>query len=140
MLRYVPTRAHAHTRTRAHAFTRRTSGREMNNGRVGRPVARDFGYRNEWRFINIIIIERVCTELTCERTQSRTVCFIIIAYDRFIRLTLPNGRRRPNDRWTAIRRAASINPLPVSPPPPMPPSRRLPGAHSHLLNSAPQPA
>lgn len=70
---------------------------------VGRPVARDFSYRNEWRFINIIIERvRACVRINLllpslsrmytVHTHTHAHTFIIV-YDRFIRLTLPNDCR-----------------------------------------------
>jgi hypothetical protein len=98
---------HTHTYIYIYIYTQREEHVygyiRMNNGCVRRPVAlRDFGYRNEWRFINIII-ER-CVPYTLPSHVNVCVCVFIIVYDRFIRLTLPNVRRQPDDRWSAIRR------------------------------------
>jgi len=85
---------------------------------VGRPVARDFSYRNEWRFINIIIIiiGRTCVWANYYALPSCTHSHTHTLYTRYIyiyycvwsihpgNVTERGCCRRPNDRWTAIRR------------------------------------
>jgi len=78
---------------------------------VGRPVARDFSYRNEWRFINIIIIIIIIGR-ACVWANYYMHCRLVLTHTHDIYIyycvwSIHPGNvteRRPNDRWTAIRR------------------------------------